>query len=217
MHAMNAHYRFRFLVVLSALLVLLGGCGREGKQSTIPRGASVLAIGDSVTFGTGAEKGQDFPTRLAAKTGWTIHNYGVPGDTTAGVGDRITAAMAETQPALVLLEIGGNDFLKRTPEAEVKERLRAILKQIRSQGIPVVLIAVPQFSPLGAVLGRLPDAPLYAELGKEEQVAVVSDVLGDVLSENNLKADAIHPNGAGYQQMAEGIADALTRAGYYRP
>jgi acyl-CoA hydrolase len=79
-----------------------------------------------------------------------------------------------------------------------------------------VLVSVPQFSPLGAVLGRLPDAPLYAELAREENVAVVPDVLSDVLSEDDLKTDAIHPNGAGYKRMAEGIADRLTRLGRYR-
>jgi acyl-CoA hydrolase len=219
MLAMIARYRPLPLlaIIFSALFVLLGGCGREASpRSVIPSGASVLAIGDSVTFGIGAGKGQDYPAQLAAITGWTIHNHGIPGDTAAGVNDRIAAALAETRPALVLLEIGGNDFLRRKPEAEVKEQIRASLKQIRSNDIPVVLVAVPQASPLGALLGRLPDAPLYAELGHEENVAVVRDVLADVLSEDSLKADAIHPNGAGYKQMAEGIADALTRAGYLR-
>lgn len=176
----------------------------------------MLAIGDSITYGTGAGTGQDYPAQLAAITGWVIHNHGIPGDTAAGVNERIAAALTDTRPALVILEIGGNDFLRRTPEAEVKERIRAILKPIRSQGIPVMLVAVPQFSPLGALLGRLPDAPLYAELAREEDVAVVPDVLADVLSEDTLKADAIHPNGAGYRQMAEGIADGLIRSGHYR-
>lgn len=214
---MSIRYSTLLVAVLAALLVLLGGCGREKhRQSAIPSGASVLAIGDSVTYGTGAEKGMDYPARLAAMTGWIMHNHGVPGDTAAGVNERIVAALNETQPALVLLEIGGNDFLRKTPEAEVKERIRAILKQIRSRGVPVMLVAVPQASPLGALLGRLPDALLYAELGREENVAVAADVLADVLSEDGLKADAIHPNGAGYQKMAEGIADALTRSGFYR-
>lgn len=217
MHGMNARYRALLPVVLATLLVLCGGCGREeSRQSAVPPGASVLAIGDSVTFGTGAATGEDYPAQLSAITGWAIHNHGIPGDTAAGVNDRVAAALAETRPALVLLEIGGNDFLRRKPEAEVKEQVRAILKQIRSRDIPVVLVAVPQFSPLGAILGRLPDAPLYAELGKEENVAVVSDVLADVLSEDTLKADAIHPNGAGYRRMAEGIADGLTRSGHFR-
>jgi acyl-CoA hydrolase len=216
MPTMNYRYRTLLGIALAVLFALLGGCGKEPRQSAIPPGASVLAIGDSVTFGTGAETGLDYPTQLAAMTGWIIHNHGIPGDTAAGVNDRIAAAMTDTKPVLVLLEIGGNDFLRRTPEAAVKERIRAIVKQIRAQGIPVMLVAVPQFSPLGAVLGRLPDAPLYAELAREESVAVAPDILADVLSEDSLKADAIHPNGAGYKRMAEGIADGLTRAGHYR-
>lgn len=216
MRGMSYRYKTLLSIALTVLFVLLGGCGKDPRPSAIPPGASVLAIGDSVTFGTGAETGMDYPSQLAAITGWIIHNHGIPGDTAIGVNERIAAAMTDTKPMLVLLEIGGNDFLRRTPEAEVKERIRAILKQIHSHGIPVVLVSVPQFSPLGAVLGRLPDAPLYAELAREENVAVVPDVLSDVLSEDDLKTDAIHPNGAGYKRMAEGIADRLTRLGRYR-
>lgn len=217
MPGMNLRSPILLSIVLAALLAFLGGCGREpSRQSSLPPGAAVLAIGDSITHGTGADKGMDYPARLAAITGWSIHNHGIPGDTAAGVDERIAAALDDTRPLLVLLEIGGNDFLRKTPEAEVKERIRATLKRIRSRDIPVALVAVPRFSPLGAVLGRLPDAPLYAELAREENVAVVSDILADVLSEDELKADAIHPNGAGYQKMAEGVADALTRAGFYR-
>ncbi len=217
MSGMNIRTPVLLSIFLAALLAFLGGCGQEKpRQPSIPSGAAVLAIGDSITYGTGAEKGMDYPARLAFITGWSIHNHGIPGDTAAGVNERIAAALNDTQPVLVLLEIGGNDFLRKTPEAEVKERIRATLKQIQLRGIPVALVAVPQFSPLGAVLGRLPDAPLYAELAREENVAVVRDVLADVLSEGELKADAIHPNGPGYQKMAEGVADALTRSGFYR-
>lgn len=217
MSDMNIRTPVLLSVFLAALLAFLGGCGQEKpRQPSIPPGAAVLAIGNSITYGTGAEKGMDYPARLAVITGWSIHNHGIPGDTAAGVDERIAVALNDTQPVLVLLEIGGNDFLRKTPEAEVKERIRATLKQIQSRGIPVALVAVPQFSPLGAVLGRLPDAPLYAELAREENVAVVRDVLADVLSEDDLKADAIHPNGPGYLRVAEGIADALTRSGFYR-
>lgn len=207
----------RGLFLLAVMVGLAGGCGRDKpRQTVLPAGASVLAIGDSVTYGTGAATGKDYPSQLAALTGWVIHNQGVPGDTTAGVGKRIEAALGETRPALVLLEIGGNDFLHRTPDGEVKEGLRDIVRLIRSKDIPVMLIAVPQFSPLGAMLGRLPDAMLYVELGREESVPVVRDVLGDALADETLRADAIHPNEAGYRLMAEGIADALARSGFHR-
>jgi acyl-CoA thioesterase I len=216
MQSMNLPVRAMLVVLLAALLVLGAGCGRKPQYSAIPPGSSVLAMGDSVTFGTGSEKDKDYPAQLAQRSGWTIHNYGIPGDTSAGVKERIEEALTESSPALVLLEIGGNDFLRRTSNAEVKENIRAIVKLIKSHGIPVVLIAVPQFSPLGAALGHLPDAPLYEELAKEESIPLIPEVFADVLSDTRLKSDQIHPNSDGYQQMAEGIARALTQTGFLK-
>ena len=213
---MNHLTRTLLLTVLTVLLCLGSGCSRETRLPPVPAGSSVLAIGDSVTYGTGAETGKDYPTQLATISGWTIHNHGIPGDTSEGVKNRIAEALTETKPALVLLEIGGNDFLRRKSTAEVKENIRAILKHIRSQGIPVVLIAVPQFSPLGAALGNLSDASLYAELADEEKVMLVPNVFAGVLSDGRLKADTIHPNSRGYRVMAEGIAKYLAKTGHLR-
>lgn len=198
---------FVFLILMS--LAFVGGCGSKFENQPIPPGASVLAIGDSVTFGTGAGMGKDFPSQLALRTGWVIHNRGIPGDTSEGVNRRINEVLIDVRPELVLLEIGGNDFIRRISNSEVKENIRAVLKKIKAQGIPVVMIAVPQFSPLGVVFGQLPDASLYAELAAEENVRLIPDVFADVLSDNRLKADTIHPNEDGYEKMAEGIAEAL--------
>lgn len=198
---------FLFLAILS------GACSRAPAHSPLPPGSVVLALGDSVTFGTGAGEGEDYPSRLAEITGWLVHNHGVPGDTSAGARERLDAALAEVQPALVIVEIGGNDFLRRQPTAAVKENIRAILQRVKSRGIPVVLVATPAFSPLGAAVGLLPDAPLYAELADELQVSLVPDVFARVLSDPELKADPIHPNAAGYQRLAAGIAAGLAEAG----
>lgn len=194
--------------------VLLVACGRAPTQAPLPPGVAVLALGDSVTHGTGAAAGEDFPSRLAALSGWTIHNHGVPGDTSAGAAARLAAALEETQPKLVILEIGGNDFLRRRPESEVKQNIRRMLQTLRQRGVPVVLVAVPRFSPLGAAVGALPDADLYAELAEEENVPLVAEVFAEVLSDAALKADPIHPNAAGYRRMAEGIAENLREIGF---
>lgn len=211
---MNIRHPLLSSIVLAALLACLGGCGREqARQPSIPPGAAVLAIGDSITHGTGAEQGMDYPARLAAITGWSIHNHGIPGDTAAGVDERIVAALDDTRPALVLLEIGGNDFLRQRKESQVREDIRAILATVRAQRIPVVLIAVPGFSPLGAAVGRLSDSPIYETLATEEKLPLVANVFADVLSDPALKADAIHPNAHGYRRLAEGIAAALRETG----
>ena len=203
-----------FLAWFVIVAALLGACGREPRRAPLPVGSLVLAIGDSVTFGTGASPGEDYPTQLATLSGWSIRNQGLPGDTSAGLRARIDAALAETQPALVILEIGGNDFLKRLPEAETKENVRAVLKVIKQAGIPVVLVSTPKFSPWGAAVGMLPDAPIFAELAKEENVPLVPSIFAKVLSDPDLKSDPIHPNALGYRKLAEGIAVVLADVGF---
>jgi acyl-CoA thioesterase-1 len=201
------------LVLLAGLTLMIGACGKAASLGALPAGTVVLAIGDSVTYGTGAAPGEDYPTRLARITGWTIHNHGIPGDTSAGLRARIDQSIEETKPALVIMEIGGNDFLKRQSEAETRNNVRAILQRINQANIPVVLVSTPKFSPLGAAVGMLPDAPIYAELAKEENVILIPEIFAKVLGAPDLKADPIHPNAAGYQKMAEGIAAGLAQSG----
>jgi len=200
------------LVFLSALLLV--ACGGGQKASPLPAGSAVLAFGDSVTFGTGAAPGEDYPTQLAAISGWNITNAGIPGDTAEAARGRIRAAIEQAQPALVIVELGGNDFLRRRPEGRISEDLRAILNEVRRTNVPVVLVAVPRFSLIGAVVGALPDAELYEALADEEKVPLVPGVFGRILADPGLKADQIHPNAAGYRRLAEGIAESLRDAGF---
>jgi acyl-CoA hydrolase len=90
----------------------------------------------------------------------------------------------------------------------------AILKRIQQTAIPVVLVATPKFTPLGAAFGLLPDSPIYAELAEEEQVPLVPAIFARVLADTNLKSDHIHPNAAGYRKLAEGIAAELVNYGF---
>ena len=206
------------LAGLLAALIFSGGCGKsKTTYSAIPAGSVVLAFGDSVTHGTGAGANEDFPTQLERLSGWRMENYGVPGDTSAGALGRIEAALRETRPAMVIVEIGGNDFLRRVSDEAVKENVRSILQRIRQFGSIPVLVATPSFSPLGAAIGKLPDAELYAQLAKEESVLLIPDIFAEVLSDSKLKSDYIHPNAIGYRKMAEGIAAELAQAGLLKP
>jgi acyl-CoA thioesterase-1 len=206
MRTRPSHFLFAVLLAL-----LLAACRNEApKAQLLAPGAVVLAFGDSVTFGTGAGSGEDYPTALAARSGWKIVNAGIPGDTAAGARTRIEPLLAEHKPALVLVELGGNDFLRRRPEAEVKEDLRAIVRAVKAAGAVPVLVSVPEFS-LG-LLG-LSDSAIYAALAKEEKIWLVNDVFAKVLSDGALRADRIHPNARGYRALADGVAQSLAKAG----
>lgn len=198
---------------LFAVCVALAACNGAPQYDPLPPGTVVLAFGDSVTHGTGAREGEDFPTQLAQITGWEVVNAGIPGDTAKRAVNRIDAELARVRPVVAIIELGGNDFLRRRPQLHVKEDLRTIITATREAGAIPVLVAVPGASLFGAAIGSLSDAPIYAELADEERVLLIEDVFVDVLSDDALRADRIHPNAAGYRVFAAGVADALGRAG----
>ena len=203
----------RDFIAFGFSVVALAACSRRPKLSALPSGTPVLAFGDSVTFGTGAETGEGWPTLLAGLTGWQIVNAGVPGDTAAAGTARIQALLDEYRPKLVIIEIGGNDFLRRRPADAVKRDLKTLIDASRAASAIPVLIGVPELSVMAVVAGKPADSSIYAELGKEEKIAVVSDIFSDVLSQPELRADAIHPNAAGYRRLANEMYSALKQLG----
>ena len=203
----------RTVLGLFAVSALLSACGKSPRLPGIRPGETVLAFGDSVTFGTGASAGEDWPTLLAKRTGWHIVNAGIPGDTAEAGKARIQGLLDEHRPALVIIEIGGNDFIRRRPAQRVKEDLRHLIQAVRQTGAHIVLVAVPEPSLLGVISRKPSDASIYRELGEEEKIPVVSDVFAEVLGNPDLRADPIHPNAKGYQQMASGIHAYLQKLG----
>ncbi len=206
----------RLFLRITALLLatfLLMACGAP-KHQAIPAGVTVLVLGDSVSYGTGAGKGEDYPTLLAAKTGWNIINAGIPGDTTAGGLQRLPELLEEHTPRLLLIELGGNDFLRRVPRGDTTANLKAMVAQARAKSIPVVLLAMPQPNLFGAALRSLSDEPMYESIADETQTPLISDVFSGVLSKNELKSDPIHPNAEGYRQVAEQLAADLRELGF---
>lgn len=203
----------RHFILGLTLSALLAACGKVVKLPPLPRGAGVLAFGDSVTFGTGAAEHEDWPTLLAERTGWEITNAGIPGDTAEAGRTRIGPLLDEFRPTLVIVEIGGNDFIRRRSQAAVKEDVRSIVRQARQADAQVALVAVPELSLLGAIAGKPSDAALYAELAEEESVALVPEVFARILARPDLCTDRIHPNKHGYQAMADGIHARLREIG----
>lgn len=205
--------RISFCILLVFLLV---ACSDAPRYEALTPGTVVLAFGDSVTYGTGARRGEDYPTRLARRSDWEVVNAGIPGDTAGAARSRIETLLKETDPALVIVELGGNDFLRRRSEKEVKEDLRAILQAVRTSGAIPVLVGVPELSIFRASIGRLSDFPIYGELAEEEGVLLLDSVFSGVLSDVSLRADRIHPNAEGYRVLADGIAEGLAEAGLLR-
>ncbi len=204
----------RDLILVGALA--LGGCGRKkpAAGAALPAGSTVLALGDSITFGTGADSAAAYPAQLAMLTGWNVINAGVPGDTAALAAERVPALLAEHKPALVIVSAGGNDFLRRVPATETEAALRRAIAASRDTGAQVLLVAVPQPS-IGAALGAgLSDHPLYVRLADELKLPLHANGWAKVLGDDKQRADQIHANAAGYRAFAEGLAATLRSTGH---
>jgi lysophospholipase L1-like esterase len=194
-----------FFLLLCTLL--LTSCQKTEKLPPLATDAIILAFGDSLTYGTGASRAESYPSILATLTGRKVINAGIPGEVSAEGRTRLATVLDETQPALLLLCLGGNDFLRRLDPAQVKENLRGMVQDAKERGIAVVLIAAPT---LGFGL-QVP--PLYAEVASEAGIPLEGEILAEILSDATLKSDPIHPNAGGYKELAIALEKLLHRSG----
>ena len=188
------------------------GCGSEPTQTALPAGSTVVALGDSLTYGYGANPKTAYPTVLAELSKWNVVNAGVNGDTSADVLTRVNE-ITEQNPDLVLLGVGGNDVLQRIAPDTTRANIIATIDTLQSNNIDVVLIAEPHLS-TSALFGKASDNPLYEDIAETESIPLYSDGWSTVLSDDALKSDKIHANAAGYRQFAEGLHDYLKDEGW---
>ena len=194
-------------LLLAAILLLGAACSKSPLLAPLSPDATVLAFGDSLTFGSGAGEADSYPAVLAAMLGRKVVNAGIPGEVSAEGAARLPEVLEREKPALLILCHGGNDLLRRQDQGMLAENLRAMIRLARGQGVEVVLLAVPS---LGL---SLKPPPLYAEVAKEFAVPLENRALPQILAKSSLKSDHIHPNAAGYRQLAVAVAALLKQCG----
>ena len=124
---MGSHLHLR-LLWLMLLCIALSACSRS--DPVLPRlssGDIVLAFGDSLTFGTGAPRGESYPEVLSALIGPDVVSAGVPGERTADGLLRFADALETHRPRIVLLCMGGNDMLRQVDPGDIEANLRQMI------------------------------------------------------------------------------------------
>ena len=204
--------RLSGLAGIAALLLLaigLGACSDSKPQlPLLSADAVILAFGDSLTFGTGANSEQSYPAELARLTGLTVINAGIPGEVTAQGVRRLPALLDRYKPQLLLLCHGGNDLLRKTGTAVTRDNIEKMISAADQRNIPTLLIGVPQ-----PALMFLEAAPIYNEIAEQHGLVYEGEILPQVEADNKLKSDRIHPNAAGYRRMADAISELLRQSG----
>jgi acyl-CoA thioesterase-1 len=182
---------------------------------------TVLVFGDSLSAGYGIDVDQSWTallqTRLDAQ-GYEhrVINASISGETTEGGKTRISSALDNFSPDLLILELGGNDGLRGFPPQVMKENLRAIIETARGQGTAVVLLGIripPNYGP------RYTQAfeGVYRDLAAELDVPWIEFFMdGVALNEELMQDDGIHPNAEAQPILLENawpiIREALTHA-----
>jgi acyl-CoA thioesterase-1 len=187
----------RGIALLAVLLFV--ACSRDVPKAS--REGPIVAFGDSLVYGTGSSGG-GFVRLLEQRIGRPIENLGVPGDTSADGIERLDQVLA-LQPSVVILLLGGNDFLRQVPQATTFANLAIIIERLQADGVAVLLAGVR-----GGLI-RDNFAAGFEQLADQYGTAYVHDVLDDTLGVEGYMADQVHPNDAGYRVIADRIHPVL--------
>ena len=169
----------------------------------------IVAFGDSLSAGFGAESGKSFPDFLqkdldAAGLHWRVVNSGVSGNTTTDGLDRISEVLAY-KPRITIVEFGGNDGLRGLPLETTKNNLDQIIQMLQRAGSKVLLAGMtlpPNYG--GDYITRF--GQIYVDLAKKYNVPRIPFLLSDVaFSPGLMQQDGIHPTAQGNEIVAKTV------------
>ncbi len=186
-----------FAVIGVAAALYLFFPSEKGIRNVKPLGETIICFGDSLTSGTGASFGMDYPSQLSGLIGQPVLNAGFPGDTTEAALKRLGKDVLSQSPKIVLITLGGNDLKNGVPKDEAFANLKTIVEGIQAKGALVVVggISVP-------LLGRGFDDE-YKKLCEQTGSLLIPNLFEGIMGNEDLMSDPIHPNDKGYQIIAE--------------
>ena len=201
--------RLLHAVTVVLFVFCLASCADDKPTlSALENDAVILAFGDSLTFGLGANsKMESYPAVLSQLTGLQVVNEGFSGEVSEDGLERLADILPILKPNLVILCHGGNDIIRKLGKEQLKSNLKQMIVLIESTGAEVVLVGVPNFN----LMLNVPE--LYPDLAVEHQLPIELETLSEIERNPKMKSDQIHPNAQGYRLMAERIYTLLQDSG----
>jgi len=183
-------------LVLSLTLCLIAAAPSSTRAAEPP---IILVVGDSLSAGYGLLPGQGWVTLLQQRLkregyGYRVVNASVTGETTDGGVQRLNRALTAHEPAVVIIELGGNDGLRGLPVSRVRANLELLIMQSRTAGAEVLLVAIRVPTNYGQRYTTSFQS-IYPELATRYRIGVVPFLSDQVAVDLALfQADGIHPN-----------------------
>jgi acyl-CoA thioesterase-1 len=185
---------------------------RENQRQAITTEKTVLVIGDSISAAFGLDQLKGWVQIIATKFAGQLNfvNASISGDTTAGGRNRILKALAEHQPSLVVIELGGNDGLRGTPIPLIKANLASMIKDAQAANSKVLLLGMKIPPNYGERYTQLFET-MYRELAKEYKTLFVPFFLEGVAGmPEMMQSDGLHPTEKAQPIMADLVVVKLT-------
>ena len=190
--------RSKIAVMLLAglALIALTGCQKREIKNSDAKGKNIICFGDSITFGYGAQAGEDYPSALAKIVTLPVINKGIDADTSSEALKRVESDVLDRDPFLVIVEFCGNDFLRKVPLEVTLENIGRIIDMIQERG---AMVAVADIS-AGLFLAQYRKA--LGKLAEEKGAIFIPHLLGGIITNPSMKSDFLHPNANGYKIIA---------------
>lgn len=193
-------YFWVLIIIFAAGWFLFGG--KTEIKNLGNSGQTVVAFGDSLSAGYGAGKDNSYPAVLGRMINRPVVNLGLSGDTAANAPARLPQVL-QANPYMVLIEFGGNDYMRSVPFEETERAIRQIVDEVQAAGAIAVLVDT------GGYPGMSRYTKLYKQIAKEKQALFVPGILDGIFGKSKYKADPIHPNAAGYEIVAQKVHKAI--------
>lgn len=199
----------KILISVLAAALLVGCVGSEVSPDR-PRTGNIVVLGDSLTEGYGVNESARYTTHLLAKLrlmgydNYRIINLGVSGNTTADGLARI-GQVFQFDPEIVIVALGGNDFLRGTDTTIVEQNLREIVAELATTKADVLLVGVA--APPTRGLGYTSQARrMYKGLADSLNLELMPNILrGLILDQRYMQSDNIHPTTDGHIKIADNM------------
>jgi len=200
-----------FAFFLACILLVAPAFGAVPQANPAP---VLLVVGDSISAGYGLAQGESWVDLLAARLregGYRerVVNASISGDTTAGGRARLAALLREHRPAIVVIELGGNDALRGGNLDATRANLDAMVKAALAAHAKVLLLGMQVPPNYGSAYARRFEA-LFTDVAKANRVAVVPYLFagfGDDLAQ--FQTDRIHPRAEAEPRILDNVWPAL--------
>lgn len=193
-----------FVCLTLLLLIMTKKDMNTATINPIKQTSTILAFGDSLTYGFGANPEFSYPKQLERKTALKVINAGINGEITQEGLMRLPSLLELHKPGLVILCHGGNDILQKRSTLELKNNLLSMIQIIQEKDIQILFVGVPEFSLFGFTTHEV-----YEEIADEKNLLYEGKILTKIEKDETLKSDYVHPNAKGYELMADAFIEIL--------